>query len=198
MVSAVLTRPTLVLNRNWQPVGVVTVAKALIKLWNDSARVIDPDDYQQYNWADWAELTPGEDELCVRTSRLRLRVPEVVALTHYDRVPINSVTFSRRNIFKRDRFTCQYCGSQPGSEELTIDHVVPRAQGGTSTWENCVLACVECNAHKADRTPQQASMPLKRLPVRPHWRPLYALHGARIDSWARFVSEAYWNVTLDE
>lgn len=198
MVSAVLTRPTLVLNRNWQPVGVVTVAKALIKLWNDAARVIDPDDYQQYNWADWATLTPNEDELCIRTSRMRLRVPEVVALTHYDRVPINSVTFSRRNIFKRDRFTCQYCGAQPGSEELTIDHVLPRAQGGTSTWENCVLACVECNARKADRTPEQASMPLKRLPVRPQWRPLYALHGARIDSWARFVSEAYWNVTLDE
>lgn len=85
----------------------------------------------------------------------RVRVPEVIVLTSYDRLPSNAVTFSRRNIFKRDRFTCQYCGKQPGSEELTIDHVLPRAQGGTSTWENCVLACIECNAKKADRTPDR-------------------------------------------
>ena len=84
---------------------------------------------------------------------MRLRVPEVVALAGYDRLPEAAVAFSRRNIFKRDHYTCQYCGVQPGTEELTIDHVIPRSQGGTSTWENCVLACVACNKQKADRTP---------------------------------------------
>ena len=88
--------------------------------------------------------------------RLRLRVPEVIVLAEYDRLPTAAVTFSRRNIFKRDHWTCQYCGAQPGSEELTIDHVLPRSQGGISTWENCVLACVACNKRKADRTPEQA------------------------------------------
>ena len=92
----------------------------------------------------------------------------------------------------------QCCGKQPGSEELTIDHVLPRAQGGTSTWENCVLACIECNAKKADRTPDQARMPLRREPVRPVWKPLYGSHGMRIDSWSKFVSEAYWTVQLEE
>ncbi|MEZ5945158.1 MAG: HNH endonuclease [Planctomycetaceae bacterium] len=198
MVTAVLDRPTLVLNRNWQPVGVATVAKSLVKLWNDTARIVDPDDYCQYSWSDWAQLIPADDELVIRTRSSRLRVPEVIVLTSYDRLPSNAVTFSRRNIFKRDRFTCQYCLKQPGSDELTIDHVIPRAQGGTSTWENCVLACVECNAKKADRTPDQARMPLRREPVRPVWKPLYGSHRMRIDSWSKFVSEAYWTVQLEE
>src|SRR5690606_34575218 len=98
----------------------------------------DPADFRQYTWDDWTRLRPNENEPVIRTNSFQLRVPEVITLTTYDRVPTNSVTFSRRNVFKRDRFTCQYCGSQPGSSELTIDHVVPRAQGGTSSWDNCV------------------------------------------------------------
>ncbi|NQT11974.1 MAG: HNH endonuclease, partial [Planctomycetes bacterium] len=116
----------------------------------------------------------------------------------YDRLPTAAVTFSRRNIFKRDRFTCQYCGAQPGSEELTLDHVVPRSQGGESRWDNCVLACLACNKRKADRTPEQARMRLRHKPVRPKWNPLYALRDVRIESWSKFVSEAYWNVALEK
>jgi len=197
VVSAVLNRPTLVLNRNWQPVGVATVARSLVKVWNETARIIDPTDYQQYDWSDWARLVPNEEEPVIRTQNNRLRVPEVIVLTSYDRLPSNVVTFSRRNIFKRDRFTCQYCHKQPGSEELTIDHVLPRAQGGTSTWENCLLACIDCNSRKTDRTPDQAKMPLRRQPVRPVWQPLYGSHGMRIESWSRFASEAYWTVELE-
>jgi 5-methylcytosine-specific restriction endonuclease McrA len=147
-----------VLNRNWQPVNVATVARALVLLFNESARVVDPADYQLYTWADWSRLAPRADEPCIRTMRQQLRVPEVIALTVYDRLPTAAVTFSRRNIFKRDHYTCQYCGVQPGPEELTIDHVLPRAQGGTSTWENCVLASVDCNKRKDDRRPEQAGM----------------------------------------
>jgi len=198
MVSAVLDRPTLVLNRSWQPVGVAPVSRSLVLLWNDNARVVDPQDYRLYTWADWAELIPRTDEPFIQAVRLRLRVPEVVALTQYDRIPANAVTFSRRNIYKRDRYTCQYCGAQPGTEELTLDHVIPRSQGGISNWENCVLACIGCNKRKADRTPEQAGMPLRKKPVRPMWRPLYATRDVRIDSWTRFVSEAYWNVELEE
>ena len=198
MVAAILDRPTLVLNRSWQPVGVAPVSRSLILLWNDNAHVVDPQDYRLYTWADWSNLIPSDDEPFIQAVRMRLRVPEVIALTRYDRIPTNAVTFSRRNIYKRDRYTCQYCGAQPGTEELTLDHVVPRAQGGISTWENCVLACVSCNKRKADRTPDQARMPLRKPPVRPAWRPLYASRDMRIDSWTRFVSEAYWNVELEE
>ena len=198
MVAAVLNRPTLVLNRSWQPVGVAPVSRSLVLLWNDAARVVDPEEYRLFSWSDWAEREPVDGEPCVRSARLRLPVPEVISLSHYDRLPSAAVTFSRRNIYKRDRYTCQYCGAQPGSEELTVDHVNPRSQGGISTWENCVLACVGCNKRKADRTPEQAGMPLRKKPVRPMWRPLYATRDVRIDSWTRFVSEAYWNVELEE
>jgi 5-methylcytosine-specific restriction endonuclease McrA len=198
MSPRVLERPTLVLNRNWQPVNVATVARALVLLWNESARVVDPADYQLYDWADWSKLRPRGDEPFIRAVRFRLRIPEVVALRSYDRVPVATVTFSRRNIFKRDHSTCQYCGVQPGSDELTIDHVVPRAQGGVSSWENCALACVACNKRKADRTPEQARMRLRHKPVRPTWKPLYSDHGGRIESWSKFISEAYWSVTLRE
>lgn len=198
MSVSVLERPTLVLNRNWQPVSVAPVARALTMLWNESARVVDPEDYRLYTWSDWASLAPRDGELYLQAVSFRLRVPEVLTLTRYDRPRESAVTFSRRNLFKRDHVTCQYCGSRPGTSELTIDHVRPRSQGGASTWDNCVLACVPCNARKANRTPDEAGMKLRRLPFRPSWRPHYAAHGVKIESWAKFMSEAYWNITLDE
>ncbi len=198
MSSSVLERPTLVLNRNWQPVAVSTVARALIKVWNESARIVDPSNFQIYGWEDWANLRPADGDPVIRTQWLTLKVPEVITLTRYDRLPVKIVAFSRRNVFKRDSFMCQYCGCKPGSEELTIDHVMPRSRGGLSSWTNCVLACIDCNTRKANRTPEQAHMPLRGTPVRPHWNPLYAPHGVRIESWSKFVSEAYWNVELEE
>ncbi|ADV61675.1 HNH endonuclease [Isosphaera pallida ATCC 43644] len=198
MQGVVLDRPTLVLNRHWQPVNVASVARCLVMVYNESARIVDPDDFRLYTWEDWARLTPRDDEPSIRCVNFRLKVPEVITLTRYDKYRENTVTFSRRNIFKRDHGTCQYCGCKPGSEALTIDHVRPRSQGGVSSWENCVLACVECNSRKANRTPEQAGMVLKRKPFRPNWKPIYAHSGIRIESWSKFISEAYWNVSLDE
>lgn len=198
MTGSVLQRPTLVLNRSWQPVAVSTVARALVKVWNETARIVDPSSFQQYSWDDWTQLQPADGDAVIQTQWLQLRVPEVITLTRYDRMPVKIVAFSRRNVFKRDHFTCQYCGCRPGSEELTIDHVIPRSRGGVSSWTNCVLACIECNSRKANRTPEQANMPLRKLPVRPLWNPLYAPHGVRIQSWSKFVSEAYWNVELED
>ena len=196
-MTKVLQQPTLILNRNWQPVNVATVARHWCCCGTSRP-------------ASWTRpttsFTPGRTgrscgPATARTTsavRFKLRVPEVVALTDYDRLPVAHVTFSRRNIFKRDHFACQYCGAQPGSEELTIDHVVPRAQGGVSSWENCVLACTTCNKRKANRTPEQARMRVRKKPVRPAWKPLYADHSMRMESWSKFISEAYWNVTLKE
>ncbi len=198
MSVSVLQRPTLVLNRSWQPVAVSTVARSLVKVWNASARIVDPLSFQQYDWDDWMQLAPEEGDLVIRTQWMQLRVPEVIALTRYDRMPVKIVAFSRRNVFKRDHFTCQYCGCRPGSEELTIDHIVPRSRGGVSSWTNCVLACIDCNSRKSNRTPEQAGMPLRKQPTRPHWNPLYAPHGVRIQSWSKFVSEAYWTVELGD
>jgi len=198
MSGVILQRPTLVLNRNWQPVNVATVARALVMLWNDTVRVVDPTDYQQYAWSEWSRLLPERDEPFIQAVTFRLRVPEVISLSDYDRVPNSVVTFSRRNIFKRDHNTCQYCGVQPGGSELTLDHILPRSRGGQSTWENCVLACVSCNKRKADRTPDEARMRLRTPPGRPRWRPTYASHKMRIESWEKFISEAYWSSTLEK
>src|SRR5262245_59791237 len=190
--SDILSRTTLVLNRSWQPIHVSTVVRALVMLWNDSARVVAPEEYRLYGWEEWMTLAPRDGAPCIRTARARLRVPEVVVLQHYDRLPLSAVTFSRRNVAKRDHYTCQYCGAQPGAEDVTIDHVVPRSQGGQSSWTNCVAACVPCNARKADRTPEQAGMRLRKSPARPDWKPLYATHGPEpappVESWRKFLA----------
>jgi 5-methylcytosine-specific restriction endonuclease McrA len=197
-MNATLQRPCLVLNRSWQPVHVSTVAKAIVQVCKGAALVIDPATYQTFTWSDWSEVGPTVGEAFVRSMRSTYRVPEVIQLTSYDRLPKRSVTFSRRNIYKRDHFQCQYCGKNPGGEELTIDHVTPRAHGGISSWTNCVLACIECNSRKADRTPQQAEMRLKKEPVLPAWKPLYADHRLRLDSWRKFISDAFWMVPLEK
>jgi 5-methylcytosine-specific restriction endonuclease McrA len=185
---SVLELPTLVLNQQWQPVHVTTVARSLLLLWNDAARVVDKDDFRVFSWADWAEREPALGERCIRSARLRLAVPEVIALSRYDRVPNTAVTFSRRNVARRDHYVCQYCGAQPGAGSITIDHIQPRSQGGSSTWTNCVAACESCNARKRDRTPEQAGMRLRRRPVRPEWKPFYAAQGAGVEGWARFFA----------
>ncbi len=188
-MSKVLDRSTLVLNRHWQPVGVSTVARALVMLWNEVARVVDPEDYSTHDWEAWIARPPRHDAPAIRTARQRIRLPEVVTLGRYDRLPGAAVTFSRRNVSKRDHHTCQYCGTQPGWESITVDHVVPRAQGGPTSWTNCVAACVRCNTRKADRTPEQAGMTLRKRPTRPDWKPLFAAHGPRVPSWSRFLAE---------
>jgi 5-methylcytosine-specific restriction endonuclease McrA len=134
----------------------------------------------------------------VRTATLSIPVPEVIVLSKYGQIPKRHLAFSRHNLFKRDGYQCQYCGDAPGSRELTIDHVLPRAQGGVSSWTNCVVACVPCNRFKANRTPEQAKMTLRNTPDKPSFSPrmIVARMGVKA-SWDRFVSEAYWNVELD-
>ena len=183
----VLDFPTLVLNRNWQPIHVTTVVRALVLLWNDSAKVVEPQSTGSTPGTTGSGSSPPDGSLHP-LGAAAAAAPEVICLAHFDRLPTTAVTFSRRNVAKRDHHTCQYCGAQPGGEGITIDHVVPRSQGGASSWTNCVAACVACNARKADRTPEQAGMRLRRRPTRPEWRPLYAAHGARVASWDRFLA----------
>ncbi|MBR9802484.1 MAG: HNH endonuclease [Rubinisphaera brasiliensis] len=198
MSSSALTRPTLVLNKSWQPVRVATAARCLIMLWNGTVKAVDLNDYQTYSWEDWSRITPGDEHVVVRSVQQDILVPDVVVLQNYAKQPKRTVTFSRRNLFRRDAHQCQYCGCKPSSSELTIDHVLPRSQGGGSSWENCVLACVKCNTRKGGRTPEQANMPLKVKPVRPKWTHLFSMPKHRISTWSKFISDAYWDVELQE
>jgi len=164
-----------------------------------AARAVEPETYQTFDFSSWAEIRAQEHEPHVRTVRLRLRVPEVILLTVYNKVPDREVVFSRRNLFKRDRNRCQYCGARPGTPELTIDHILPRSRGGTSSWTNCVLSCVPCNARKADRTPAEARLTVRTVPAKPAWKPHFTIRvGEFRQSWKDFLSEAYWNVELQE
>lgn len=197
-MTATLRRPVLVLNRSWQAIHIVDVERALIMVAKQVAKFVDVEDMQMLTWDDWSQVRPAAGDAYLQSVNVQLRVPEVVVLTRYDKMPRRKVTFSRRNVYQRDGYRCQYCGCQPGAEELTIDHVVPRASGGVSSWVNCVLACIGCNKRKADRSLKAAGMKLKHEPVVPAWRPVYADHRVRLDSWSKFVSEAYWGVPLQK
>jgi 5-methylcytosine-specific restriction endonuclease McrA len=105
--------------------------------------------------------------MMARSVSLALRLPSVLRLNYYVRVRRKDVPLTKRNVLKRDHGTCQYCGSRHG--EMTADHVVPKAMGGSDSWENLVCACSGCNARKGNRTPTQAEMALIRRPKKPHY-----------------------------
>ncbi len=193
-----LNEQTLVLNRHWVPIGTTSVRTAICLLYRETARAVSPDDYSVHDWGSWARLRVADEEPCIRTVSLRLKIPEVVLLTRYDSFPKHRVTFSRRNIFRRDRYTCQYCGAKPPVDELSIDHVVPRSRGGITSWTNCALSCLRCNRRKGSRTADEAGMRLLQPPGEPAWTPCLTIPlGKRKTSWQQFISREYWNVELE-
>ncbi|MFA4986353.1 MAG: HNH endonuclease [Candidatus Brocadiia bacterium] len=194
-----LEQPTLVLNRSWVPVFTIPVRKSIIWLCRDIARVVDAKDYSLHDLHSWADLSKYSEMPALSSPSIRLVAPEVVKMVRYNNVPKNRVPFTRRALFLRDRFTCQYCGATPGARELTIDHLVPLSRGGRSNWDNCALACVPCNTRKSNRTPEESGMSLKRKPDFPKWSPIYNVSPSRVlSSWQHFISDAYWNVVLEE
>jgi 5-methylcytosine-specific restriction endonuclease McrA len=190
-------RKVLVLNKSWAPMRTETLEKALTKVCKGVARIINPEDYQAMTWEDWSKLKPLGDE-GIRTANMVFRIPEVILLNEYNKLPMPRKTFCRRQLYRRDDYRCQYCGDRPGTSELNVDHVIPRAQGGQTTWENCVIACVACNSYKANRTPEQAGMKLLSQPTRPGYKQLRQEEFVQIDSWRSFLSEAYWSVPLQD
>jgi len=181
---------SLVLNKHWTPVGFTSVWRALCKLYEGSARAIAPEDFSTHDFDAWVARATGTEVDVVRSAHLAIPVPEVIVLVRYGKVPERRVAFSRRNLFKRDRFTCQYCQRRPGLERLTIDHVLPRSRGGRTQWTNCATACLDCNHRKADRTPSEAGLVLHCLPAEPPWTSRLA--SARIHRkpvWTHFVPE---------
>jgi len=194
-----LNSSVLVLNRNYQPVQVTTVRRAFTLLYLGVAKVID-EQYRLYEFQDWAQLSAAQHEAISTTSR-SIRIPRVLVLTAYEHLPKGRVRFSRLNIYARDRDTCQYCGRTLPRSELNLDHVVPRSQGGRTSWENVVCSCIVCNLRKGGRTPEQAAMRLLRRPARPRWTPFFRGPTRRVTyrEWLPFLNLAdlsYWNVEL--
>lgn len=196
----------LVLNKTYVAVRVISARRAFSMLCRDIAEVIDLEDgkYVSYPFTDWAELAEFQRQFeparhdWVQTVRVQIAVPRIIRLLGYDRLPQQVVKLNRRNLFARDRNQCQYCGKVFSTSELSIDHVLPRAQGGGDSWENLVCSCVRCNARKGGRTPDQAGIQLIRKPVKPKRNPLISIRlgQERYHSWKAFLDDAYWNVEL--
>jgi len=196
----------LVLNRHYAAVRVVSAKRAMCLLFKDIAEIVsvENDSYQSYDFESWRELSDlrsryeREHHDWIRCVKFDLAVPRIVRLLVYDRLPRRAVKLNRRNIYARDRNHCQYCGRKFPMSELSIDHVVPRSHGGTTSWTNVVCACVKCNVRKGGRTPQEASMKLKTKPVQPKRFSLVTLRvtSEKYQSWKQFLDAAYWNVEL--
>lgn len=204
--ATALDSKVLVLNKLYMAVRVISAKRAFTMLARDLAEVITVNDgqYANYDFAGWAELASFQRQFesdkheWVRTVRVQIAVPRIIRLLGYDRLPAQGVKLNRRNLFARDRNQCQYCGKHFPTNELSIDHVLPRSQGGGDSWENLVCACIRCNARKGGRTPQEAHMRLVRKPVMPRRNPLIALRLGqdKYSSWKAFLDNAYWSVEL--
>ena len=142
-----LDRHVLVLNQNYEPLSVCSAKRAIILVFLGKAEIIEHHD------------------LSVRSISYSFPLPSVVRLILYIQVPRKGIILSRRNVIKRDGHRCQYCGSNHGA--MTVDHVVPKLNGGRDTWENLVCACIKCNNIKGNRAPEQAGLRLLRQPKRP-------------------------------
>lgn len=200
------------LNAHYAALRVVSVRRAFSLLFkrNDDlepiAEVVHIEDgrYVSYDFDDWAQLSAFKREFepaqhdWIRTVRFDLVVPRIIRVLTFSRVPRQEVKFNRRNLFARDSNMCQYCGKRFAVSELSLDHVVPRAQNGPTTWDNVVCACHRCNVRKGGRTPAEAGMRLIHEPVKPKRSPILhvKLSDDRYASWRQFLDRAYWDVEL--
>lgn len=167
-----LGKPVLVLNASYEPINVCAARRALVLVLKGVA-------------------TTEEHTLhAVHSPRHALRLPSVIRLLEYRRIPQQTRALSRKNILMRDRYTCQYCLKSPPAVDLTLDHVIPRSRHGESTWENLVACCHTCNNRKGNRTPEEAGFRLARAP-RPFSlhtsRHLMRLLGKGDDQWRKYL-----------
>jgi 5-methylcytosine-specific restriction endonuclease McrA len=193
----VINGHVLVLNRSWLAIHITTARHALGLLFQGHARAMHPEDFSLYDFDDWCEnsrVNGHEGARYVHTPSMQIRVPDVILLNFFNGFIRHEVHFSRNSIFERDQNVCQYCAKRLPKAQLTIDHVVPQSRGGDDSWQNLVLACLKCNVKKANRTPDEARMPLIRAPQRPHWIPHLAsrVPKQQMGVWRRFVDTTYW------
>jgi len=191
-----LNEPVLVLNRLWQPLQVCSVRRAIKLLCTGHAQVVQTEGEEQYQTHDLESwLTYSTDNLIeemIHSVSLLMRVPKIIVLSVFDKIPKRKVKFTRQNIFQRDNYLCQYCGKKFIEKELNLDHVNPRDKGGKTTWENIVTSCIGCNTRKSNKLPHEANMFPMKEPKRPRWRPAF---GTEYDKepkkeWQNFVSAA--------
>jgi 5-methylcytosine-specific restriction endonuclease McrA len=183
-MTKVLDKKVLVLNKSWIPVHVTTAKRAICLVYSELARVVHVSTYETYEFESWCEQ---QSEDYIGTPHIKIPVPSVIMLTAYNGLRTRvRIPFSRSSLLKRDESRCQYCGEKLAHSLLTIDHVLPRSKGGTTTWTNCVAACVTCNNKKDNRTPMEAHMILLKEPIVPKWS--FKMFDVCHEKWETFFS----------
>jgi len=193
-MNDILNRPiVLVLNRNWQAINVRTPQQAFVQMATDVATALDIDGETMVpmRWAQWIKLPVREQDHFVRTPGGLVRVPHVIVLSRFAKVPKRRPKFSARGIWARDGGRCQYTGQTLDVGEGNIDHVLPRSRGGKTSCENCVLASRDVNSRKADRLPEEVGLRLLKLPVAPRELPstFFIRNVNGIPAWRHFLVE---------
>jgi 5-methylcytosine-specific restriction endonuclease McrA len=182
----------LVLNRNWQAINVKTPLEALSMMFSDDAtglQILGADNMVPLNWGDWVNLPHNDSEEYVHTVRGDIRIPKIIILSNFDKVPKKRPKFTSKNLWQRDEGICQYTGRKLKPNEGNIDHVLPKSRGGRSTWTNCVLSHKDVNAQKGNRTPSEAGLRLIRQPKEPQSLPttFYIENQFNIKEWDTFL-----------
>jgi len=204
METGVLSYQVLVLNRLWQVIDVCSVKRAICLLYLRHAQVVlkKGGSFYTFEFEEWKDFSQNsvEDGDVIKTIACKIKIPRVILLMIYDKLPPREVKFTRKNIYRRDRNTCQYCGRTFKPEELNIDHVLPLSRGGKNIWENVVCSCISCNLRKGNKTLRETGMRLIRKPKKPEWGYFIKERFAEIkeESWKNFLDVAYWNVELDQ
>ncbi|MBS0660158.1 MAG: HNH endonuclease [Verrucomicrobia bacterium] len=184
----------LVLNRSWQAIDTKTPQQAFCMMATDGAIGLDIEEGRMtpVRWSEWLQLPIREGDASVSTARGPVRLPTVIVLARYAKVPRKRPRFSLRAVWERDGGKCQYTGRPLRPGEGNIDHVLPRSRGGATSWTNCVLAATDVNSRKADKLPEEAGLRLLRAPAAPPERP--ASVGLRnqhnIPEWDLFLRRA--------
>lgn len=191
------TKPdVLVLNKSFLPIHIIEWDRCMSLIIQESARPLDRD-FVAYDFLDWLTFSEITDDYpVVGTVRYKIAVPEIIVLKTYNNLPIRDVKYSRQTLFQRDKFTCGYCNTLFDRRSLTVDHIVPRSQGGHSNWLNTVTCCKPCNYKKSNRTPEQAKMRLYAKIKKPMWiSPLTGLKNTHpCKSWHRFMDRTLVDV----
>lgn len=207
MGLALSQREVLVLNKNWSAIGTCTMERAMALLCGSfttsdgrvhpKARVLTSKDFQALTWSDWAKMEPIEGEDSLQSAKRKFKVPTIIVLSRYERLPFQKVNFSRKALYERDNYQCQYCGCKPGSENLTIDHVLPRSKGGVTSWQNTAIACQDCNRRKGNKLLSECGMKLIKEPKKPKAVLFRRNKKTAPKDWQEFLDVGYWNVELE-
>ena len=169
-MNALNSSCVLVLNRQWQAISIITPASAFAHLATDNAKAlkIDGQDCMEpVSLTEWFKLPIRSNDEAIGTATGQVRVPTVIVLRDFAKVPIHRPKFCLKNLWKRDGGQCQYSGRMLRPSEASIDHVIPQSRGGDTSWENCVLAERLLNSTKGARTPAEAGLKLIKTPITP-------------------------------